>query len=218
MAELFSLKNLLIFVLCYLTGSIPTAYILVKAIVQKDITKEGSGNVGTLNSFQVTKSKTIGIAVLIIDLLKGLLPVYILLYVFMVDYPAVMLGASGLILGHNFPVWLKFKGGRGLAPGAGIFMVINYYILIGWALMWLIVFSFRRKVLISNTIATFCIPLYVLIVNQFSFLVLNSSIKGFSLFYFTVFSIIITLIILSRHTEVFKITILKEFFTNKSKV
>src|SRR4030095_13061361 len=151
----------------------------------------------------------------ILDILKGVVPVYILLHVMQIEYPIVMLGSSGLILGHNFPVWLSFKGGRGLAPAAGIFMVVNYFILVGWGLMWLIIFVFRKKVLISNTIATFCIPFYVFIVNQFSFLVIGSGAKGFSLLYFNVFSIIITIIILSRHTEVFKIETIKDFLINK---
>lgn len=217
MAEFLSVKNLIIFVLCYLTGSIPSAYLLVKAKVRKDITKEGSGNVGTLNSFKVSKSKAVGIAVLLIDLLKGLVPVWILLFALKTDYPAVMIGACGLITGHNYSVWLKFKGGRGLAPGAGIFMIVNYHIVIGWGLMWLIIFALKRKVLISNTIATVCIPIYALVINRFQFLAVNSGAEGFSLSYFTVFSIIITLIILSRHTEVFTIKVFKEIFTNKSK-
>lgn len=204
MSELFTFNNFVIAVLCYIIGSFPTAYLLVKYKTSKDLTKEGSGNVGTLNSFTVSKSKFIGIAVLLIDILKGVLPVYFMMYVMPHPYQSVMLGACALILGHNYPVWLKFKGGRGLATGAGIFMVINYYIFIGWCAVWLVVFLLKRKVLIANTFATFLLPVYVLLINLFSFLVVNSSVMGFSLNYFTVYSIIITVIILSRHTEVFK--------------
>lgn len=204
MTELFTVNNLLIVVLCYIIGSFPTAYLLVKYKTSKDLTKEGSGNVGTLNSFTVSKSKSVGIAVLIIDILKGALPVYYMMFVVPHPYQSVMLGACALILGHNYPVWLKFKGGRGLATGAGIFMVVNYYIFIGWCIVWLVVFLLKRKVLIANTIATFMLPVYVLLIDLFSFLVVNSNVIGFSLNYFTIYSIIITVIILSRHTEVFK--------------
>ncbi|MCI0450565.1 MAG: glycerol-3-phosphate acyltransferase [Chlorobi bacterium] len=204
MTGLLTASNFFVFVLCYLIGSFPTAYVFVKLKSDKDITKEGSGNVGTLNSFKVSGSKIVGASVLLIDLLKGLLPVYIMMFPLSIAYPSVMLGACGLILGHNFPVWLKFKGGRGLATGAGIFFVVNYFILIGWCLVWLIVFSLKKRVLISNTVATFCMPLYIILVNNFDWLVVNSAIFGFSLTYFTVFSIVITIIILSRHTEVFK--------------
>ena len=204
MTELFTVNNLVIFVLCYIIGSFPTAYLLVKYKTNKDLTKEGSGNVGTLNSFTVSKSKFIGAAVLLIDILKGILPVYFMMFIMPHPYLSVMLGASALILGHNYPVWLKFKGGRGLATGAGIFMVVNYYIFIGWCIVWLVVFMLKRKVLIANTIATFLLSFYVLLINFFGFLVVNSDVRGFSLNYFTIFSIIITIVILSRHTEVFK--------------
>ncbi len=204
MNELLTVNNLIIFVLCYIIGSFPTAYILVKLRSNKDLTKEGSGNVGTLNSFTVSKSKAVGIAVLLIDILKGALPVYFMMFIMPHPYQSVMLGACALILGHNYPLWLKFKGGRGLATGAGIFMVVNYYILIGWCIVWLLVFLVKRKVLIANTIATFSLPVYVLLINLFSFMVVNSDALGFSLNYFTIYSIIITVIILSRHTEVFK--------------
>lgn len=194
----------IIFVLCYLIGSVPFAYILVKLKSNKDITREGSGNVGTLNSLMVTGSKTVGAVVLVLDVLKGLIPVYILLFVTGTDYFAVMIGSCGIILGHNYPVWLKFKGGRGLAPGAGIFLILNYYIIIGWLLMWLLVFLFRKKVLIANTVATFALPVYIVLINLFPAFVVNEDVSGFSLSYFTIFSIVITIVILSRHTEVFK--------------
>ncbi|HRF66465.1 MAG TPA: glycerol-3-phosphate acyltransferase [Ignavibacteria bacterium] len=204
MAELFTINNFVIFVLCYLIGSFPTAYILVKLRSNKDLTKEGSGNVGTLNSFTVSKSKAIGITVLLIDILKGALPVYFMMFIMPHPYLSVLLGACALILGHNYPVWLRFKGGRGLATGAGIFLVVNYYIFIGWCVVWLLVFILKRKVLIANTAATFSLPMYVLLINFFSFMLVNSQAEGFSLNYFNVYSIIITAIILSRHTEVFK--------------
>lgn len=204
MQELFSIENILVFVLCYVIGSIPTAYIIVKLKTNKDVTREGSGNVGTLNSFQVTKSKSVGIAVLLIDLLKGAIPVYVMMHIFGYEYLTVMLGACAVILGHNYPVWLKFKGGRGLAPGAGLFLIINYYIVIGWCIVWLAVFIFKKSVLIANTAATFSLPVLVILINFLDFAELNQSVKGYGTLYFIVYSILITLIILSRHTEVFK--------------
>ncbi len=204
MAGIFTIESILVFVLCYIIGSFPTAYLLVKAASGKDVTREGSGNVGTLNSFQVSKSKWVGVVVLLTDLLKGLLPVYIMLYVMNMQYSTAMLGASALILGHNYPVWLKFKGGRGLATGAGIFMIVNYYILAGWLVVWAAVFAFKRDVLIANTAATFSLPVIVVLINFVPWMVIGSGQNGFTLTYFTVFSLVITLIILLRHTEVFK--------------
>ncbi|MCC6864902.1 MAG: glycerol-3-phosphate acyltransferase [Ignavibacteria bacterium] len=204
MQGIFTVSNLIVFVLCYLIGSFPTAYILVKAKTNKDVTKEGSGNVGTLNSFQVSKSKFIGITVLFIDLLKGALPVYFLLFIMPQMYQTVMLGACAIILGHNYPIWLKFKGGRGLASGAGLFLVINFYILIGWCIVWLLMFLLKRKVLIANTAATFLLPVFIFAVNFIAGFQVNTNREGYELIYFTVYSLIITAIVLSRHTEVFK--------------
>ena len=204
MIEIITIESVIVFVLCYVIGSFPTAYLLVKAASGKDVTREGSGNVGTLNSFQVSKSKWVGIVVLLTDLFKGLVPVYIMLYVMNMTYSAAMIGACALILGHNYPVWLKFKGGRGLATGAGIFIIVNFYILAGWMVVWGAVFAFKRDVLIANTAATFSLPLIVVLVNILPWMVIGSGLNGFTLTYFTVFSLIITLIILLRHTEVFK--------------
>jgi glycerol-3-phosphate acyltransferase PlsY len=196
-------SSIIVFAICYCIGSFPTAYLLVRLKSKKDLTKEGSGNIGTLNSFMVSKSKTIGIAVLLFDLLKGLVPLYVMLMVLRTPYPVAMTGACGLIMGHNYPVWLKFKGGRGLATGAGIFFVVNYFIVIGWLLVWLLVFLMKKKVLVSNTIATFSLPLFVIAAGSFSWMAPSGSAAGFTMTYFTVFSIIITIIILSRHLEVF---------------
>lgn len=191
------------FFICYCIGSFPTAYILVKLTSKKDLTKEGSGNIGTLNSFMVSKSKAVGVAVLLFDLLKGFVPLFVMNFVFGLTYPVIMTGACGLITGHNFPVWLKFKGGRGLATGAAIFLMVNYFIVIGWLLVWGVVFLLKKKVLLANTIATFALPVFVIASGIVSWMAPAASTPGFTMTYFTVFSIIITLIILSRHLEVF---------------
>lgn len=203
MQELFSLINVLVFVLCYLAGSVPAAYIIVKLKTDKDVTKEGSGNVGTLNSFQVTKSKSVALIVLLIDLFKGAIPVYIMMHVLGFEYQTVIFGACAVILGHNYPVWLKFKGGRGLAPGAGLFLILNFYIVIGWCIAWILVFLIKKRVLLANTAATFTLPVLVILINFLDFAELNRSVNGYETVYFSVYSILITFIILSRHIEVF---------------
>lgn len=188
---------------CYLIGSFPTAYLVIKLKLNKDITAEGSGNVGTLNSIEVSNSKIIGVVVLLIDMLKGIIPLYILLFVIGIDYGLVMAGSSCIILGHNYPVWLGFKGGRGLATGTGVFIVLNYFVVLGWLLVWLIVFGIKRKVLVSNTIASLLIPLYVFVINKVNYLVISWDLSSFSIFYFSFFSVIITIIVVSRHLEIF---------------
>ncbi|HJY63225.1 MAG TPA: glycerol-3-phosphate acyltransferase, partial [Ignavibacteria bacterium] len=165
---------------------------------------EGSGNVGTLNAIQVTSSKTIGIIVLLIDILKGLIPVYFLLFVFHIDYSIVMPGTSCIVLGHNYPVWLGLKGGRGLATGTGIFILLNYFVLLGWCIAWLIVYGIKRNVLISNVIATILIPLYIFIISKVNLFIVDWDLSTFSFFYFSFFSILTTVIIISKHLEIFR--------------
>lgn len=196
--------KILAFVLCYIIGSFPTAYLLVKKKHNKDITKEGSGNVGTFNAVHVTKSKSIGIIVLLIDLLKGIVPVYLMLFVFGLNYKIAVSASTFLILGHNYPVWLKFNGGRGLAPGAGIYLILNYYVLIGWCITWLVLYLIKKDVLAANAIATLGIFISIFLINKYSMFVLSYNISGFSLLYFTISSVVITFIVLSRHIEVFK--------------
>ena len=189
---------------CYIIGSFPTAYLIIKLRLNKDITSEGSGNVGTLNSMQVSKSKLIGFIVLLIDMLKGMIPLYIMLFVIGIDYGLVMAGSSCIILGHNYPVWLGFKGGRGLAAGAGIFLLLNYFVVIGWGIVWVIAFAVKRKVLISNAVASLLIPLYIFIINKVDFIVVSWNLESFSIFYFSFFSVITAFIVFSRHMEIFK--------------
>lgn len=198
----FGISSILTFLVCYLIGSFPTGYLFVKTAYSKDLTKEGSCNVGTLNALKVSGSKLTGIIVLIIDFLKGALPVFLLVTVFNENITTVYIGSIFLILGHNFPVWLKFKGGRGLASGAGIFAVLNFWVLVSWCFVWLVFFLLKKNVLLSNFFATLFLPLFAILLNVFK---LQSTIKfanseGNSLF--VVFVICMSLLILFKHWEV----------------
>lgn len=202
--------TIFIFVLCYLIGSFPTAFVFVKTKHKKDIRTEGSGTIGTYNALFVSKSKLTGFLVLLFDLLKGALPVYLMLFVFKVDYSIASFASIFLILGHNYPVWLKFKGGRGLATGAGIFLVLNFYVTFVWLIIYFAVFFIKKNVLFANVIATFFIFITLLFINKFDFLVLNYNLQSFSILNFTIVSSLIALVVLTRHIEVFK-----EIFQNK---
>jgi glycerol-3-phosphate acyltransferase PlsY len=138
----------------YLLGSVPTAYLLVKKINGTDITKEGSGNVGALNSLEVSKSKLIGISVLVIDLLKGTLSVMIpiLIWQDMFIYPAVSLMFA--VFSHCYNPWLQFKGGRGLATAAGGALIIFHYLLVLWIIQWVIFYLMRKNIHLANIAAT----------------------------------------------------------------
>ena len=108
----------LIGIISYLMGSIPFGYILTKIFLKKDIREIGSGNIGATNALR-TGNKLIGYSTLLLDVIKAILPV---LYV-KINYPELIYIASlCAFLGHVFPIWLKFKGGKGVATYVGILL------------------------------------------------------------------------------------------------
>jgi len=119
--------------LCYLIGSIPTGYILSKTIYNVDLRVCGSGSTGATNALRCTKSKTIGAITLLGDLAKGA----VIAYLFKGNPYCFLFCFAGL-LGHCYPCWLNFHGGRGVSMSAGMFFAINpvcaTIAVIAWAL------------------------------------------------------------------------------------
>jgi len=141
-------------VIGYLFGSIPAAYLLTKRIKGIDITKNGSGNVGAFNSFRVTRSKLIGILVLMVDFFKGAFSAGVLIFLFPENFIYPALSVFFAVLSHCFNPWLGFKGGRGLATAAGGAAVIFPFLLVVWTILWVIFYLMRKNVLFSNIAAT----------------------------------------------------------------
>ncbi|MFN8360680.1 MAG: glycerol-3-phosphate acyltransferase [Candidatus Kapaibacterium sp.] len=147
--------SIVIALVSYLIGAIPFAYLLVRYRTGKDIRSEGSGNVGVLNSYEVTASKSIGIIVLVLDLLKGYGAVMLARWITGNDFFSAGLAGVFVVLGHNFNIFLRGKGGRGLAPAAGVSLAINPITLIFWCLMWLTgYYVIRRNVHVGNVSGT----------------------------------------------------------------
>jgi len=131
--------------LSYLVGAIPFAFILVKLFHKKDITNEGSGNSGAMNGYEVTNNKVTGVLIFILDFIKA----YALLYLISQYFEDVMilrLAASFVVLGHNYSIFIRFSGGRGLSPAAGAIAFFNIY----GVLMWLLMFFTSKKIISSN--------------------------------------------------------------------
>lgn len=146
----------------YLLGSIPTAYILLKKTKGLDITKVGTGNVGAMNSYEVTNSKLIGFLVFFIDALKGLLSVYLCLLIFSSDFVFPGLALIFAVFSHSYNPWLKFKGGRGLAAAAGGGALIFPFMIILWLVLWIVIYLVKKDIIFANIwalIATFIIIL-----------------------------------------------------------
>lgn len=125
----------------YFLGSIPFGLLLTRAFGGQDIRKIGSGNIGATNVMRSGR-KGLAIATLLLDLGKGIAAVALARYIYSAD--VAILAGFFVVLGHIFPVWLRFKGGKGVATTLGVFFAINWIFALAVCGMWLIVFLFTR--------------------------------------------------------------------------
>ena len=143
----------------YLLGSIPFGFILTKIFLKKDIRDIGSGNIGATNTLR-TGNKTLGYATLTLDISKAIIPV---LYV-KFNYPDyIFITSLCAFLGHVFPIWLKFKGGKGVATYVGILLSINLIFGFIFIFSWLVTFVFSKYSSLSSLIASLIVPIYLII-------------------------------------------------------
>ena len=143
----------------YLMGSIPFGFILTKTFLKKDIREIGSGNIGATNALR-TGNKLVGYTTLILDIAKGVIPV---IYV-KINFPELIYIASlCAFLGHIFPMWLKFKGGKGVATYVGILFSINILLGIIFVACWVLVFLTSKYSSLSSILGTLSIPIYLFI-------------------------------------------------------
>ena len=154
---------LIIGIISYLMGSIPFGLILTKLFLKKDIREIGSGNIGATNVLR-SWNKIVGYTTLTLDILKAVIPV-----IFVKTYYTDFLHLASLcaFLGHVFPVWLKFKGGKGVATYVGILFAINIYFGIIFALCWFVIFGITKFSSLSSLIASISIPVYLIITRNF---------------------------------------------------
>ena len=153
----------LIGIISYLMGSIPFGFILTKIFLKKDIREIGSGNIGATNALR-TGNKTIGYLTLILDILKAVIPV---LYVKFFFQESIYISSLCTFLGHVFPIWLKFRGGKGVATYVGILFSINIYFGFIFLVSWAITFLVSKYSSLSSLIASASIPIYLLILSRF---------------------------------------------------
>ena len=145
-------------IISYLMGSIPFGLILTKVFLKKDIREIGSGNIGATNALR-TGNKLIGYSTLLLDVLKAVTPV---LYV-KINFPDVIyISALCVFIGHVFPVWLKFKGGKGVATYVGILFSLNIIFGLVFGICWLIIFFISKYSSLSSLIGSLSIPVYIL--------------------------------------------------------
>ncbi len=153
------MEYLIVGIAAYLMGSVPFGLILTKIFLKKDIRDIGSGNIGATNVLR-TGNKLIGYLTLALDIIKAIIPV---IYV-KVNFPELIYIASlCAFLGHVFPIWLKFKGGKGVATYVGILFSINILLGVVFISCWIITFLISKYSSLSSIIASLSVPIYLLI-------------------------------------------------------
>jgi len=150
----------------YLLGSIPFGLVLTKIFLKKDIREFGSGNIGTTNVLRTGK-KYLALFTLIFDLLKGYVSVFITLlyYENLTSYSAL-----SCFIGHVFPVWLKFKGGKGVATYLGVILALSYKFFLVFGISWLVISLLFRFASLSSMLSSLIILFYSYFFENNSFL------------------------------------------------
>ena len=156
------MENFTIGIISYLMGSIPFGFILTKIFLKKDIREIGSGNIGATNALR-TGNKVIGYTTLILDISKAIIPV---IYT-KINFPELIFIASlCAFLGHVFPIWLKFKGGKGVATYVGILFSLNILFGLIFTISWATTFVLTKYSSLSSLIGSLSLPAYLLVTGQ----------------------------------------------------
>ena len=158
-------NNLILIILSYLIGSLPFALILTKLSGFGDIRNIGSGNVGATNVLR-TGNKLLAIIVLSLDILKGLIP-YLIIHIYFNELSLLnkIFLCHFAIIGHIYPIWLKFKGGKGVATYIGFLFGLNPYIAISFLLIWLVVAYISKYSSLGSLVGIFVAPAYFIFIN-----------------------------------------------------
>lgn len=156
-------------IVCYLIGAIPTAYIFGRLFKGVDIRKEGSGNVGATNVYRVV-GKLHGFLVLALDIFKGYLCVKFIPAIFnsslITHHSQLLLYGVAVISGHNWPIFLRFKGGKGIATSTGVLLGIMPNTLYACFIIWIIIFMLTRYVSLASISASISLPIVAAILNM----------------------------------------------------
>ncbi len=163
------MRPVLILIAAYLLGSIPFGYLIVRAKVGADVRETGSGGTGATN---VTRraGKFAGIFTLLLDAAKGVLAIYLARKFLTPDFGInwwVAAAAVTVVAGHIFPVWLGFRGGKGVATGVGVFLALSPLAVIGAVLIFILIVAITRYVSLGSIAATAAFPACVWLLSKF---------------------------------------------------
>ena len=156
------MEHFIVGIISYFMGSVPFGFILTKIFLKKDIRDIGSGNIGATNVLR-TGNKLVGYTTLILDISKAIIPVIFV----KINFPELIFIASlCAFLGHVFPVWLKFIGGKGVATYVGILFSINISLGIVFVVSWGVFFLIFRYSSLSSIIGALSVPVYLFAIGE----------------------------------------------------
>ena len=159
---MLSFELFLIILVSYLFGSIPFGLVLTKIFLKKDIREIGSGNIGATNVLRAG-NKILGYSTLVLDILKAVLPILYIKF-FMNDY--LYISALSIFIGHVFPIWLKFKGGKGVASYLGILCCLDIFTALIFGVVWISIFILFKFSSLSSLLASLTIPFFHFFYNS----------------------------------------------------
>ena len=159
---MLSFELFLIILVSYLFGSIPFGLLLTKIFLKKDIREIGSGNIGATNVLRAG-NKILGYSTLVLDILKAVLPILYIKF-FMNDY--LYISALSIFIGHVFPIWLKFKGGKGVASYLGILCCLDIFTALIFGVVWISIFILFKFSSLSSLLASLTIPIFQFFYNS----------------------------------------------------
>ncbi len=172
----------------YFCGSIPTAWLICKIFYGINIFEHGSKNMGSTNVYRTVGGKAFA-ANLAIDVLKGMVPVLLSAKLWPTHPQVVFAAAAMAMFGHTFSFWVKFRGGKGVATGLGVFIALAGYWALGALATFLIVLVITRMVSVSSMLAAASLP----------FLMWYGNVLGSYTIYITVFSAIVAIFVIYKH-------------------
>src|SRR5271154_2161991 len=174
--------------LAYLLGSIPFGYLLVRIFLKQDIREQGSGNIGATNVAR-SGAKGLGLATLLFDLGKAYLAVLIARHLAPGMYDVQVAAAVAAVVGHVFPVWLGFRGGKGVASALGVFLALSWPWGLGILLVFAVVFALTRYVSLASIVGAASFPFF-----GFHFVALRTPMVVFGFLF-------IPLLVIVKHRE-----------------
>ncbi len=177
------LKYFVLFVISFLLGSIPSGYIICRVFKKIDIRNYGSGNIGATNVYRVCGG-FLGITVLILDILKGFIPVFISKNIFHFPSPVSIITGLVAIFGHIFSIFLKGKGGKGVATSFGVIIGLFPLSALFSFILWLIILLISHIVSVASITAGFFLPIFIYLFYKD----ISLTILGIVIFFFVVYT------------------------------